>query len=235
MSLEGASMSNNYSVWRNGNSLVLVDKTISESCRLDMLNIQLAAYLAACNGGVSGVDGDSWLKEYIRVQSGFGCTLATLRSQTTSMVPVAAFRPWTMLCDSLLQATPHHLREAVAQCLEACASSETCDNRIGGRCDLGNPLGDTCLNHAHAEVRLVLPDYSIISTQLNLGSRAPLDTDWLWQSFDPPAVQACWQFQGQYLIDSRRMNLIGPGLAKKLQAKLALHRSEVSVQEPNHD
>lgn len=228
-------MANNYSVWRNGNSLVLVDKTISEACRHDMLNIQLAAYLAACNGGVSGADGDSWLNEYIRVQSSFGCTLATLRSQTISMVPVAAFKPWDMLCDSLLQAMPHRLREAVAQCLAACASSETRDDRTGERWGLGEHPGDTGLNYAHAEVRLVLPEYSIISTQLNLGSREPLDSDWLWQLFDPQAVQVCWQFQGQYLIDSRRMNLIGPGLAKKLQGKLAHHRSEISVQEPNHD
>lgn len=228
-------MANHYSVWRNGNSLVLVDKAISEASRHDMLNIQLAAYLAACKGGVSGADGDSWLKEYIRVQGGFGCTLATLHSQTSSRVPVAAFKPWDMLCDSLLQATPQRLREAVAQCLDACASSETPDSRIGERCDLGEHLGDTCLNHAHAEFRLVLADCSIISTQLNLGIREPLDSDWLRQLLDPQAVQACWQFQGQYLIDSRRMNLIGPGLAKKLQGMLARHRGEISMQEPNHD
>lgn len=77
-------MQANYTLWLNGNSLVLIDNNVSASRAEALLDVQLAAYLTANKG--HAIQEADWHKDYLRIQGNFGCTVATLHSDRKSVV-----------------------------------------------------------------------------------------------------------------------------------------------------
>lgn len=231
-------MQANYRLWLNGNSLVLIDKAVSATRAEDLLNIQLSAFIAANKRHASSVREAAWHTEYLRIQGSFGCSLGTLQSCAVPQTGATVVEPWKVLQANLLARLPSTLQAPVTECLGAFRArpDEAVQQLLWAECV--QPPDDRGNSQVHAELRLILPDSSIISTELSFKVAALLDPTWLWQALDSAGVQAGRQVDVHYLTQDKLVDSIGPGLCGTLKVKRAQYRSAVElfpIKESKHE
>lgn len=227
-----------YALWLNGNSLVLVDTTLSESRAEDLLNIQLAAYLSASKRYPKQPQGGEWHREYRRVQASFGCNLDTLQSSAAPLTPAAPYQPWSLLQDNLLASLSAQLQEPVSRCLAAfnAGTHETLQQLPWAESVKPTEATGSC--QVCFELRLISPDASITSSELCFASHTPLGPAWLWQTLDPALVQPGQGFNSRYQSNEKLIELIRGGLHNSIKARQAQYRSAISLpqpKEPEHE
>ncbi|AYG47565.1 hypothetical protein DV532_22195 [Pseudomonas sp. Leaf58] len=220
-------MQANYRLWLNGNSLVLIDKAVRATRAEDLLNVQLSAFIAANNRHAVAVPEAAWHTEYLRIQGSFGCSLGTLQSCSLPQPGAAVIEPWEALQANLLAQLPSTLQAPVAECLDAFRAKpdEAVQQLLWAECV--QPPDDGGYSQVHAELRLILPDSSIISTELSLNIAALLGPTWLWQALDSACVQAGRQVDVHYLTQDKLVDSIGAGLCNTLKVKRAQYRSAI--------
>ncbi|MFV3287265.1 hypothetical protein ACNFBR_00845 [Pseudomonas sp. NY11955] len=221
-------MQTKYALWLNGNSLVWIDSAISDSRAEDLLNVQLAAYLTANKRYASSMQRADWHKEYLRIQVGFGCMLAAQR-YSQSLTKEGRFEPWTLLRANLLGEVPSVLQPPLAECLNtfrACPD-DTVQQVLWGECvRLPDSTGRS---HAHIELRVILHDSTVISTELCFSTDVSLSPQWLWQSLEHTSVFSSQRFDGHYLTSDKQIDAIGAGLSRSIKSKQAQYRSAVRL------
>lgn len=227
-----------YDLWLNGNSLVLVDTSLSQLRTEDLLNIQLAAYLSASNRYPKQPQGDEWHREYLRIQASFGCNLDTLHSGAAALPPATPFQPWSILQGRLLASLPVQWHESVNPYLEALkASPDEAVQLLLWAESVKPPQASGCCQVC-VELRLISADASITSSELCFASHASLGPAWLWQSLDPALVQPGRGFNGRYQSNEKLIDLIRGGLHDSIKVRQAQYRSAINLprsQELDHE
>ncbi|WP_449430976.1 hypothetical protein [Pseudomonas putida] len=211
-----------YALWLNGNSLVLVDRAVSLSQAEDLLNIQLAAYLAA--GKRHPRDATDWHKEYLRIQSGFGCNFSTLQAGAAADLQAQDLQPWNILANKLMQNVPSNIKAKVRECLSAYAAAP--DARVQQLLwtECVTPVAASGSWHGRAELRVMCPGASIVSSELTFSTATELDPLWLWQPLDQASVQTLGQVGYIYQTDVRRVALIRKQLSDSVDTKKQQYR-----------
>lgn len=215
----------NYTLWLNGNSLVLIDNSVSASRVEALLDVQLAAYLTA-NKGYALQDA-GWHKEYLRIQGNFGCTVATLHSSAVPAAPAVACEPWKILRSSLLAGVPSALQGAVAKCLDAYSAQPDggVEQLLWAECV--QPPDDKGMSHVRMELRLILANSDVLSTELGFSTAENLATDWLWQPLKLASAHATQQFDASYFTHEKVISSISTGLHDAIKVKQLQYRSQV--------
>ncbi|MCE5975380.1 hypothetical protein [Pseudomonas sp. JR33AA] len=215
----------NYTLWLNGNSLVLIDNSITASCAEALLDVQLAAYLTANKG--HAIQDAVWQKEYLRIQGNFGCTLATLHASAVPAAPAVACEPWKVLRANLLAGMPSALQGPVATCLDAysCQPDDAIEQLLWAECV--RPPDDKGVSHVRMELRLILADAGVITTALAFSTTEHLATDWLWQPLNLASAHATQQFDANYFIHEKVISSISAGLHDSIKVKQLQYRSQV--------
>jgi len=231
-------MQANYALWLNGNSLVWVHAAVSQSRVDDLLNIQLAAYLAASKRHPRNLRHDGWHREYLRVQGSFGCTPVTVQARPVSAPQAACFEPWAILRANLLAALAAESHAEAGRCLDMFKASPdpALQQALWAECiRLPDAGGDS---HAHVELRLVLPDGSIVSTELRFSTASPPDALWLWQVLEPACDEPPQQLDCRYQTSAKLVDRVSCGLQAAIGTKKAQYRGQVQppvAQEPVHE
>lgn len=217
----------NYTLWLNGNSLVLIDNNVSASRAEALLDVQLAAYLTANKG--HALQDAVWHKEYLRIQGNFGCTLATLHASAVPAAPAVPCEPWKMLRTKLLAGVPSALQGPVATCLDAYSSQpdDAIEQLLWAECV--RPQDDKGLSHVRMELRLILADSGVITTELGFSTAEHLATDWLWQPLNLASVHATQQFDANYFTHEKVISSISAGLHDSIKVKQLQYRSQVKL------
>ncbi|MDH4553236.1 MULTISPECIES: hypothetical protein [Pseudomonas] len=218
-------MQANYTLWLNGNSLVFIDDTVSVSRSETLLNIQLAAYLTANKG--HAIQDDEWHRNYLRVQSNFGCTIVNMQSRPVAEKNATACEPWQILRANLLTGVPSTLREPLAQCLDAypTQSDGAIEQLLAEECI--RPPDDKGMSHVRIELRLILADSSIISTELGFSTAGALTGNWLRQPLTLASDQSTQQFDAHYQTDEKVIHSISAGLHDSIKVKQLQYRSQI--------
>ncbi|MEN5035000.1 hypothetical protein [Pseudomonas sp. TWI929] len=220
-------MQANYTLWLNGNSLVLIDNSVSASRAEALLDVQLAAYLTANKG--HAIQDAAWHKEYLRIQGGFGCNIATLHCGTAVATQASACEPWQILRDRLLAGVLGTLREPVAKCLDAYSAQPDAAIEQLLWVECVRPPDDKGISHVRMELRLILADSSVISTELGFSTAEKLAADWLRQPLSLASGQATRQFDGNYQTHETVIHSISAGLHDSIKVKQMQYRSRVKT------
>lgn len=220
-------MNDDYTSWLNGNSLVVVHNAVGEQRTDDLLNIQLAAYLTAGNRYPCAADGKGWQREYLQIQGGFGCNLDAMQSQRMAALQAMPVEPWGFLSERLSTKLDGESREQVLQCLLAFKANAALTLRQLWWSECVKPGGATGSWQVRVELRVVLPDASIVSTELAFTTRATLDMQWLWAPLRAVDVLGGECFDARYQMDGKRVALIREGLGKSVLTKKAQYRCKV--------
>lgn len=215
----------NYTLWLNGNSLVLIDNNVSASRAEALLDVQLAAYLTASKG--HALQDAEWHKEYLRIQGNFGCTVATLHSGAVPAAPAVACEPWSMLRAKLLAGVPSALQGPVVTCLGAYSAQPdgAIEQLLWAECV--RPPDDKGMSHVRMELRLILADSGVISTELGFSTTEHLAMDWLWQPLNLASAHAAQQFDANYFTHEKVISSISTGLHDAIKVKQLQYRSQV--------
>ncbi|MFG0325404.1 hypothetical protein ACF8EF_24220 [Pseudomonas sp. zjy_15] len=217
----------NYTLWLNGNSLVLIDNSVSASRAEALLDVQLAAYLTANKG--HAIQDAVWHKEYLRIQGNFGCTVATLHSGAAPAVSAVACEPWKMLRINLLAALPSALQGPVGKCLDAYAAQPdgAIEQLLWVECV--RPPDDKGVSHVRMELRLILADSGVISTELGFSTAEHVAMDWLWQPLELASAHPAQQFDANYFTHGKVISSISAGLHDSIKVKQLQYRSQVKL------
>lgn len=219
-------MPHDYTLWLNGNSLVLMSSALSAQQIETLLDLQLAAYLQASAEYAVFDDYTRWRLEYRNTQLNLGCPFTELASPDT---PVVSIEPFKALCGSVLSKLAPVYRAGAARCLKAVDLPEAHPalQALWTEC-VQPPEQGLCATLA-AELRVVLPDASIVSGEMRFKSRESIERRWPWQRFDVLALEQLTLHATHYVVSERALADIRDGLREKYAHVRAQYVCQVAL------
>ncbi|MFV3325452.1 hypothetical protein ACNFG0_03160 [Pseudomonas sp. NY15372] len=219
-------MPHDYTLWLNGNSLVLMSSALSSRQVDTLLDLQLAAYLQASAEYAMFDDYTRWRSEYRNTQLDLGCPFTELAAPDK---PAVSIEPFKALCCNVLNRLGHAHRAGVARCLQAVDLPEAHPalQVLWTECVLP-PERDLCATLV-TELRVVLPDASIVSGEMRFKSREGIERRWPWQRFDVLALEQLTLHATRYLVSERALADIRDGLREKYAQERAKYVCQVAL------
>ena len=219
-------MPHDYTLWLNGNSLVLMSSALSAQQVDTLLDLQLAAYLQASAEYAVFDDYTRWRSEYRDTQLSLGCPFTELALPET---PAESIEPFKVLCANVLSKLAIPYREGAARCLRAIDLPEAHPalQVLWNEC-VQPPVHDLRATLV-TELRVVLPDVSIVSGQLRFRSREGIGRRWPWQRFDVLALEQVTLHSTRYLVSENAVADIRDALREKYAQERAKYLCQIPM------
>lgn len=222
-------MQDEFSLWLNGNSLVLASSALGPRRIDDLLDLQLLAYLGSVGEMPEIEEITDWRNIYQAIQASMGCAFTSLFRHPSPSSTHAPLQPLQVLKTGLTQYVPRLSQAAVSRAL---ASLDSLDRQ------LLQPLCRACITGCqfNAELRLLLPGMQIIGSELWFGSSAPLSCqgpDWRVDhaALGKTSAHTTTYLLDEHLFDSVRDLVDEALLGKREQYRLAVKLSGGRVNE----
>lgn len=213
-------MQDEFSLWLNGNSLVLASNALDPRRIVDLLDLQLLAYLASVGEMPEIEEIRDWRTIYQDIQTSIGCAFTSLYSHPSPSSAGPPLQPLQALKTGLAQYVPEPWQASVNRAL---AGLDTLDRQ------LLQPLCRACItgDQFNAELRLLLPGMLIIGSELWFGSSAALSCqgpDWRVDhaALNKASAQTTTYLLDEHLFDSVRDLVDETLLGKREQYRLAV-------------
>ena len=210
-----------YTLWRNGNSLMLIDTRLSQAQRDTVLDLQLAVGLDARRAHAQ--TGADWTGHYLSMQARLGCVFTSLHHTTFDTDENDPRLPWQHLIEALGRALPAAVAPSFAACLARVEPALKAEGDAGQ---------DSPLQWPSVEVRLVLPE-AMFSAALSVTGETQPDGLRLMQPLHAAISTSLSLTLGSYAYSRDLLERVKDGLHTLLDGKTQEHRHTLTANPPS--
>ncbi|MDD1959591.1 MAG: hypothetical protein WCC62_09130 [Pseudomonas capeferrum] len=215
-------MQDEFSLWLNGNSLVLASNALGRRQINDLLDLQLLAYLGSVGEMPDIKEITEWRSLYQAIQASMGCAFTSLYSHPLPSSTEASLEPLQALKTGLTKHVPGPSQASLSRAL---AGLDALDRQRL------QPLCQACITGCqfNAELRLLLPGPLIIGSELWFGSSEPLSCQAPGWRVDHAALSKVSAHTTTYLVDESLFDSVRDLVDETLSGKREQYRLAVNL------